>query len=61
MHGKPTGRMMPINELPAKAAEVDGNRWLPRLGAIVRIKQRGEIWTSCMAALATADFCAATV
>ena len=43
MHGKPTGRVMPMNALPAKSAEVDGIAWLPRLIAKARIKLRGEM------------------
>ena len=43
MHGKWTGRMVPMHELPAKAAAVDGIPWLPRLIAKARIKLRGEM------------------
>jgi hypothetical protein len=43
MHGKPTGRMVPMGALPAKSAEVDGIAWLPRLIAKARIKLRGEL------------------
>ena len=43
MHGKPTGRVVPMSELPAKSAEVDGIAWLPRLIAKARIKLRGEM------------------
>jgi hypothetical protein len=43
MHGKPTGRVVPMSALPAKSAEVDGIAWLPRLIAKARIKLRGEL------------------
>ncbi len=43
MHGKSTGRIVPMGELPAKAAKVDGIAWLPRLIAKARIKLRGEM------------------
>ena len=43
MHGKSTGRIVPMRDLPAKAAEVDGIAWLPRLIAKARIKLRGEM------------------
>ena len=43
MHGKSTGRVVPMNELPAKAAAVDGIAWLPRLIAQARINLRGEM------------------
>jgi hypothetical protein len=43
MHGKPTGRMVPMDELPAKSDEVDGIAWLPRLIVKARIKLRGEL------------------
>lgn len=43
MHGKPTGRVVPMSELPAKSAEVDGIAWLPRLIAKARLKLRGEM------------------
>jgi len=43
MHGKPSGRVVPMSELPAKSAEVDGIAWLPRLIAKARIKLRGEL------------------
>ena len=43
MHGKPTGRVVPMSALPAKSAEVDGIAWLPRLIAKARIKLRGEM------------------
>src|SRR5688572_5452230 len=31
MGGKSTGHVVPMHELPAKAAQVDGIAWLPRL------------------------------
>jgi len=43
MHGKPTGRVVPMSTLPAKSAQVDGIAWLPRLIAKARIKLRGEM------------------
>ena len=43
MRGKSTGRIVPMSELPAKAAAVDGIAWLPRLIAKARIKLRGEM------------------
>lgn len=43
MRGKPTGQVVQMDELPAKAAAVDGIPWLPRLIAKARIKLRGEL------------------
>jgi hypothetical protein len=43
MRGKSTGRVVPMHELPAKSAKVDGIAWLPRLIAKARIKLRGEL------------------
>jgi len=43
LHGKTTGRIVPMHELPAKSAEVDGIAWLPRLIVKARIKLRGEM------------------
>jgi hypothetical protein len=43
MHGRPTGRVVPMHELPAKGAKVDGIAWLPRLIVKARIKLRGEM------------------
>lgn len=43
MHGKFTGRVVPMQELPAKGEAVDGIAWLPRLIAKARIKLRGEM------------------
>jgi len=43
MQGKPTGRVIPMSDLPAKSAEVDGIAWLPRLIVKARIKLRGEL------------------
>jgi hypothetical protein len=43
MHGKPTGRIVQMNELPAKSAAVDGISWLPRLIVKARVKLRGEM------------------
>jgi hypothetical protein len=43
MHGNVTGRVVPMHELPAKSASVDGIAWLPRLIAKARVKLRGEM------------------
>jgi hypothetical protein len=43
MHGLPTGRIIPMHDLPPKSAAVDGIPWLPRLIAKARIKLRGEM------------------
>lgn len=43
MHGQSTGHVVPMHELPAKSAKVDGIAWLPRLIAKARIKLRGEM------------------
>ena len=43
MHGKPSGRIVPMSALPAKSAEVDGIAWLPRLIEKARAKLRGEM------------------
>ncbi|MEO6788149.1 MAG: DUF5069 domain-containing protein [Chthoniobacteraceae bacterium] len=43
IHGNSTGRVVPMGELPAKAAAVDGIAWLPRLIAKARLKLRGEM------------------
>lgn len=43
MHGRSTGHVVPMRDLPAKAAQVDGIAWLPRLIAKARIKLRGEL------------------
>ena len=43
MHGKISGRIVPMSELPTKSAEVDGIAWLPRLIVKARIKLRGEM------------------
>jgi hypothetical protein len=43
LQGKPGERMVPMSELPAKSAAVDGIAWLPRLIAKARIKLRGEL------------------
>lgn len=43
MHGKSTGRVVPMKDLPAKSAEVDGIAWLPRLIVKARIKLCGEL------------------
>jgi hypothetical protein len=43
MQGKSTGRHVSMDSLPAKAAEVDGIAWLPRLIVKARLKLRGEM------------------
>ena len=43
MKGKPTGRTIDMADLPAKAAQVDGIAWLPRLIEKARAKLRGEM------------------
>ena len=43
MHGKSTGRVVPMKDLPAKSAAVDGIPWLPRLIVKARLKLRGEM------------------
>jgi hypothetical protein len=43
MHGKSTGHVVPMHELPAKSAQADGIAWLPRLITKARIKLRGEM------------------
>ena len=43
MGGKFTGKVIPMSQLPAKSAQVDGIAWLPRLIVKARIKLRGEM------------------
>ena len=43
MGGQSSGRSVPMHQLPAKTAKVDGIAWLPRLIAKARIKLRGEM------------------
>jgi hypothetical protein len=43
MHGKATGKIVPMRELPSKAAAIDRISWLPRLIAKARIKLQGEM------------------
>jgi hypothetical protein len=43
MGGKLTGQVVPMHELPAKTAKVDGIAWLPRLIVKARLKLRGEM------------------
>ena len=43
MGGKRSKRMVSSDDLPAKAAEVDGIAWLPRIIAKARLKLRGEL------------------
>ena len=43
MRGRRTGRSVSTDDLPAKAAEVDGIAWLPRIIAKARLKLRGEM------------------
>ncbi len=42
-HGKTSDKIVEPSELPAKNAEMDGIRWLPRLIAKARAKLRGEM------------------
>ena len=56
MDGKSSGHVVPMSELPAKSAKVDGIAWLPRLIVKARLKLRGEM-TSCLAAQGTGRFC----
>lgn len=42
-NGRPTGRQVSMGSLPAKADEVDGIAWLPRLIEKARAKLRGEM------------------
>ena len=39
----PTGHTVDMEQLPAKAAQVDGIAWLPRIIAKARAKLRGEM------------------
>ena len=48
MHGKPSGRVVAMGDLPAKGAKVDGTAWLPRLIAKARLKLRGEMHPDLM-------------
>jgi hypothetical protein len=43
LHGKSTGRIVPMEALPPKTQEVDGIAWLPRLIVKARVKLRGEM------------------
>ena len=43
LHGKPPGRIVAMEELPAKTAAVDGIAWLPRIIEKARAKLRGEM------------------
>jgi hypothetical protein len=43
MKGMPTGRIVSMDSLPPKSAEVDGIAWLPRLIVKARLKLRGEM------------------
>jgi hypothetical protein len=43
MGGIGTGRVVPMAELPAKSAAIDGISWLPRLIVKARLKLRGEM------------------
>ena len=43
LHGKSTGHVARMADLPAKAAAVDGIAWLPRLIVKARLKLRGEM------------------
>ena len=48
MKGRPTGRVVSMDSLPPKAAEVDGIAWLPRLIVKARVKLRGEMPSDLM-------------
>lgn len=43
LHGKSTGHVARMADLPAKTAAVDGIAWLPRLIVKARLKLRGEM------------------
>ena len=43
LHGRATGRVARMEDLPPKTAEVDGLAWLPRLIEKARLKLRGEM------------------
>ena len=43
LQGQPTGHTVDMEQLPAKAAQVDGIAWLPRIIAKARAKLRGEM------------------
>jgi hypothetical protein len=43
MKGKSSGKIIPMDSLPAKTAEVDGIAWLPRIMVKARLKLRGEM------------------
>lgn len=43
MGGRASGKVVPMSELPAKSAQVDGIAWLPRLIVKARLKLRGEM------------------
>lgn len=46
--GKPSGKVISRDELPAKTAAVDGIEWLPRIIAKARAKLRGEMSSDTM-------------
>jgi Domain of unknown function (DUF5069) len=43
LHGKPTGHIASMGDLPPKTEAVDGIAWLPRLIVKARLKLRGEM------------------
>lgn len=43
LNGQWTGRTVPTDRLPAKAAQADGIAWLPRIIEKARLKLRGEM------------------
>lgn len=43
LHGKSTGHIASMSDLPAKTDAVDGIAWLPRLIVKARLKLRGEM------------------
>jgi hypothetical protein len=43
LHGRSTGRIASMDDLPAKSAAVDGIAWLPRIIEKAHLKLRGEM------------------
>lgn len=48
LHGKSTGHIASMSDLPAKTDAVDGIAWLPRLIVKARLKLRGEMPSELM-------------
>src|SRR5437868_4118110 len=42
-HRQPSGKIVPMDQLPAKSAELGGIAWLPRLIVKAQAKLRGEM------------------